>query len=221
MKAEEARHLIALSDDPEEPVAVPASVLSELTIHDLPEGAALQIGVTREGVVHLDWVGKLYREGDVIFGEADHTWTRKYWYSPLGLEQYLDLVRRAVETRHRLRGDVELSYYDDDGAYVLLRFRINTVEQNLARAYASVRRIAAEVEEAAEQAADEVGQRIAEVAARLSGWGSESRQPCRRCRDRQVCRRQRQDPRGALQPTIFLGVGIQCDRSRSYRDRGN
>ena len=38
MKAEEARHLIALSDDPEEPVAVPASVLSELTIHDLHEG---------------------------------------------------------------------------------------------------------------------------------------------------------------------------------------
>ena len=174
MKAEEARHLIALSDDPEEPVAVPASVLSKLSIHDLPEGVALQVGVTKEGIVHLDWNGKLYREGDVIFGEADHTWTRKYWYSPLGLEQYLDLVRRAVETRHRLRGDVELTYYDDDGAYVVLHFRINTVEKNLARAYSSVHKIAAEVEEAAEQAADEVGQRIAEVAARLSGWGSES-----------------------------------------------
>jgi hypothetical protein len=77
MNAEEARHLIALSDDPEEPVVVPASVLSELTIHDLPEGAALQVGVTKEGIVHLDWNGKLYREGDVIFGEADHTWTPK------------------------------------------------------------------------------------------------------------------------------------------------
>ena len=185
MKAEEARHLIALSDDPEEPVAVPASVLSELTIHDLPEGAALQVGVTKEGIVHLDWNGKLYREGDVIFGEADHTWTRKYWYSPLGLEQYLDLVRRAVETRHRLRGDVELTYYDDDGAYVVLHFRVNTVEKNLARAYASVRKIAAEVEEAAEQAADEVGQRIAEVAAAFpdgvqkvsTAWSTLSRPP--------------------------------------------
>ena len=44
----------------------------------------------------------------------------------------------------------------------------------MGRAFDSVRRIAAEVEEAAEQAADEVGQRIAEVAARLSGWGSKS-----------------------------------------------
>jgi len=96
MKANEARRIIADCDDPEEPVTVPASVLPELTIDDLPEGAALQVGVTKEGIVHLDWNGKLYREGDVIFGEADHTWTRKYWYSPLGLEQYLDLVRRAV-----------------------------------------------------------------------------------------------------------------------------
>jgi hypothetical protein len=102
----------------------------------------------------------------VLFGEADHNWTRKYWYSPLGLEQYLDLVRRAVETRNRVYGDVELTHYDDDGAYVA---RISTTEDNVGQAYDVIRRIAAEVEKAADQAADEVGQRIAEVAARLSG----------------------------------------------------
>ena len=55
-----------------------------------------------------------------------------------------------------------------------LRFRINTAETNLGKAYEAIRKIAAEVEEAAEHAADEVGQRIAEIAARLSGWGSET-----------------------------------------------
>ena len=174
MNADEARRAVTLCDDPEMPVAVPASVLSQLNIDDFPEGAAVEIGTTKDGVIHLEWDGRLYRKGNAIFGEADHTWTRKYWYSPLGLEQYLDLVKRAVETRHRLRGDVELTCYDDDGAYVVLRFRIDTSERNLGRAFDSVRRIAAEVEEAAEQAADEVGQRIAEVAARLSGWGSKS-----------------------------------------------
>jgi hypothetical protein len=79
-----------------------------------------------------------------------------------------------VETRHRLRGDVQLTDYDDDGAYVALRFRINTIEKNLGKAYDAVRKTATEVEEAAEQAADEVGQRIAEIAARESGWGSET-----------------------------------------------
>jgi hypothetical protein len=149
-------------------------VLPKLTIDDLPDGAMIQIGTMKDGVLHLDWNGTLGRDGNVLYGEADHTWTRKYWYSPLGLEQYLDLVRRAVETRHRVTGDVELTDYNDDGAYVALRFRIDTAETNMGKAYDAVRKIAGEVEEAAEQAGDEVGQRIAEVAARLSGWGSET-----------------------------------------------
>jgi hypothetical protein len=161
-------------DDDESPAELPASVLPKLTINDLRDGMTIQIGTKKEGVLHLDWNGTLGRDGNEIYGEADHTWTRKYWYSPLGLEQYLDLVRRAVETRHRVRGDVELTDYDDDGAYVALRFRINTEEKNLGNAYDAIRKIADEVEETAEQAADEVGQRIAEVAARLSGWGSET-----------------------------------------------
>lgn len=44
----------------------------------------------------------------------------------------------------------------------------------MARAHDAVRKVKAEVLEAADQAADEVGQRIAEIAARLSGWGSET-----------------------------------------------
>ena len=96
------------------------------------------------------------------------------WYDPVGLEQYLDLVRRAVELRSRIHGDVSLTNYDDDGAYVSLTFRIDTVETNLRQAYDAVRRIADEIEETARQAADEIGQRLAQIAARLSGWGSQS-----------------------------------------------
>ncbi len=84
------------------------------------------------------------------------------------------MVRRAVETRHRTHGDVEVTHHDDDGAYVHLTFSIRTTDHNLGRAFDTVRRIAAEVEEAAQQAADEVGERIAEIAARLSRWGSDT-----------------------------------------------
>jgi len=174
MNIEEARSILADSGDIDDPVTVPAGILAKLDIDDLPDGGAFQIGVLEDRAYHIEWNGKIGRDGSTVFGEADLTWTRKYWYSPLGLEQYLDLVRRTVETRHRTHGDVELTQYEDDGASVQLCFRIDTKETNLARAYAAVRKIADEVEEAAEQAADEVGQRIAEVAARLSGWGSES-----------------------------------------------
>lgn len=174
MNIEDARSILADSGDEESPAALPLSVLVKLTIEDMPDGGLIQVGTQKGSVLQLDWNGTLGRDGDQIYGEADHTWTRKYWYSPLGLEQYMDLVRRAVETRHRARGDVELTDYDDDGAYIALRYRINTEEKNLGKAYKTIRRVAKEVEEAAEHAENEVGQRIAEVAARLSGWGTET-----------------------------------------------
>lgn len=174
MKIEEARRILSLADAEEEAVDLPPSVLSKLTIDDMLDRGSFKVGIAKDGALHLDWSGTLHRQGRLLFGEADHTWTRKYWYAPLGLEQYLDLVRRAVETRHRTKGDVELIDYDDDGAYISLRFMIATRETNLGRAYDGVRKIEGEVLEAAEHAADEVGQRIAEIAARLSGWGSET-----------------------------------------------
>src|SRR5690242_5114510 len=118
MDTDKARLILADCDTEEIQADLPASILPKLTIEDMPDGGEIQVGTHKDGCLHLDWSGTLGRDGDQIYGQADHTWTRKYWYSPLGLEQYLDLVRRAVETRHRVRGDVELTDYDDDGAYV-------------------------------------------------------------------------------------------------------
>ena len=60
--------------------------------------------------------GNLRGEGGHFVADAEYLNTRKYWYSPLGLEQFMDLVRRAVETRQRTQGDVELLI--DAGAVV-------------------------------------------------------------------------------------------------------
>lgn len=174
MNPETAKRALADGVDDEEAVLLSAAVLGKLTIADVPEGARYEIGAMDDGAVRLAWNGSFSVEDGKLFGEADHTWTRKYWYSSLGLEQYLDLVRRAVEVRQRVKGDVALVHYDDDGAYIQLRYRIVTNERKLDRAYAEVIKIDAELVEAAEQAADEVGARIAEVAARLSGWGANS-----------------------------------------------
>lgn len=173
MTIEEAQRLLASADD-DNPAELPASVLSKLTIDDMPDGVSFQVGTLRDGAVHLDWNGRIRREGARLFGEADYIETRKYWYAPLGLEQYLDLVRRTVETRHRVQGDVELTNHDDDGAFVVLNYRVQTAETNLGKAFESVRKIANEIGEAAQHATDEVSRLIAEVASRISGWGSET-----------------------------------------------
>lgn len=173
MDAETARSLLRDGQAVEEPVTLPESVLSALTVFDLPPETSVQVGEIKEGVHHIEWSGSIRREDHALFGEAEYIWTRKYWYEPLGLEQYLDLVRRAVETRQRTRGDVELGGYDDDGAYIHLRFTIRTSATDLGNAYRSIRKICDELEEMAHHAVDEVGKRIAEVAARVSGWGAE------------------------------------------------
>ena len=113
----------------------------------------------------LEWSGRIFREGDQIVGEADYTWTRKYWYLPIGLEQYLDLVRRAVEVREKTHQDVKLNSFEDDGAHIHLTFVIAKGKNNLGEAYGAVRKICAEVEETSEHVADEIGKHVATVAA--------------------------------------------------------
>lgn len=169
MKVDNARKLLADAND-EEPVVIPKSVLARLKLNDIPEGVSFQIGNMKNHTIYPDWEGRFYRRRSILEAEAEYIQTRKYWYAPIGLEQYMDLVRRAVETRHRLRGDVELTHWDDDGAYIQLLYIIRTNEENPARAFEIALKISGELEQAANRAIDEVGKRIAEVASRLSGW---------------------------------------------------
>jgi hypothetical protein len=83
MDLDEARHVLALCEGSEEPGTLPKSVLSKLTMDDLPENGSFQVGGARGNVIHLDWERTVFRVRDTIFGEADYLWTRKYWYSPL------------------------------------------------------------------------------------------------------------------------------------------
>lgn len=133
-KAAEAKRLLAAAaphDDEDDegasdPVHLPAAVLDELNVSDLPEGVALGVGEHRSGVVHVEWEGTLRRTGSAMLAEVDLTWTKKYWSSPMGLEHYLDLVRRAVEKRERSHGDARIVLHeDDDEPWVRLVFELS------------------------------------------------------------------------------------------------
>jgi hypothetical protein len=76
--------------------------------------------------------------------------------------------------RKKTHGDVDLSQYDDDGAFIQLSYTVATKETNFRLAYDAVRKVCNQLEEASERASDEIGKQIAVVAARVSGWGNES-----------------------------------------------
>lgn len=174
MTPEEAKARLRDFDEDEYPVGLPPSVLKFIGLEDVPDGARVQVGVQKENVFHIEWEGYLKSENGKLVGEAEYVWTRKYWYSPIGLEQYLDLVRRAVEVRERTHGDVTSLEYDDDGAFIQLRFDVETNASNLSDAFQHVKGICAQLEETADHAAAEIERQIAEIAARVSGWGSAS-----------------------------------------------
>jgi len=174
MTPELAKEILASEAGSEDPILLPPGVFKHISIADVPEQTPIEVGVLKDGVHHIEWSGSLQRISGKLCGVAEYLYTRKYWYSPLGLEQYLDLVRRAVEVRNKVHGDVDLPDHDDDGAFVRLSFAIHTEATNLDDAYRQVKSVCHQLEEAADQTSDEIGKRIAEVAARLSGWGSES-----------------------------------------------
>ncbi|RCJ37476.1 hypothetical protein A6769_11220 [Nostoc punctiforme NIES-2108] len=173
MDAAEAKALLRDANE-DEPVFLPSSILDKITLVDIPDEVAIEVGLLKDGIIHLDWSGRLFKDQDQIKGEADYTWTRKYWYSAIGLEYYLDLVRRAVEVRNRVYGDVDITDYEDDGAYINMRFIVSTGHKNLGKAYQYVKSLCQELEETAENSVDEASKRLSEIASRLSGWGSQN-----------------------------------------------
>lgn len=174
MKPNEAKSLLQSHDNYYRPTSLPLSVLSELTVNDIPENVVFEIGSLKDDTLNLDWSGHFFQSSGKIVGEADYTWTRKYWYKPIGLESYLDLVRRAVELRAKTHGDVKLTHFDDDGAFIQMTFSVTSNETNVRRAFDHITKVCEELEEAAERASDEAGTRISEIAARVSGWGNQS-----------------------------------------------
>lgn len=174
MNKEEARALLKEAAGTEDPVFLPPSILDALTVDDFARDTFVEVGALKDGVMHMEWSGRLYCEDGCFVGEAEYTWTRKYWYEPIGLQQYLDLVKRGVEVRQKNYGDVKLTHFEDDGAFIHLSFAVLTGEKNLGKAYEVVRRISSELEEASNQLSAEIGIQIAAIAARVSGWGSSS-----------------------------------------------
>lgn len=162
-------------DGDREPIYLPSGFLDKLTRDDLPVGVRVGVGVQKDRTIQVDWGGNLFKtQSGEICGEAEYFYTRKYWYEPIGLEQYIDLVRRAVETRKKIHGDVEITHYDDDGAYIQLYFTITTKETNIGKAFKSIQKICEELEEVSQRVSSEINHRITELAARVSGWGQTS-----------------------------------------------
>jgi hypothetical protein len=174
MDREKVLELIAAGSGEEEPIIVPHSALQFLWGKDIPAGARIQVGQLKDGILHIDLDAELFSENGSVVADYRSINTRKYWYLPLNLEHYSDLMMRAAEVRAKEIGDVYEIELEDDGAYVLISFKIITKEQNLLKGFSRVLQVVRELEEIAERTTASVATLASDARSRLSGWGSSS-----------------------------------------------
>jgi Restriction endonuclease len=160
-------------NDDGEPEFLSPDEIEGLKATDLPAGVHVQVGRLHDAVHRVEFDGTLTRGTKTpIRVEMTPSWYRKYWPLPLGMGPYVDLVRRAIETRQRVRGDVDLGDLDsDDDIWIHLTYTIHLPTDDVAHAYAEAKRIDAELFEAADAVCDKIDLQVAEVGKRLSGWG--------------------------------------------------
>ncbi len=156
-----------------DPIFLSPDEIVNIKAADIPKGVHVQIGRLRDSVHHLEFEGTLARgTTTALRAEMTPSWYRKYWPLPLGMGQYVDLFRRAIETRQRVRGDVQLGDFDsDDDVWIHLRYTIHLPTDDLARAYHEAKRIDAELAEVADAVCNKIEVELAEAAKRISGWG--------------------------------------------------
>jgi len=168
------RRLVDAEED-EEPAHLTVADLRKISAADLPMGLRIQPieNVDTHGVYHLALNGTLVRidEERLVAEIEEHGW-RKYWSGSLGVEEYHDLVRAAVEARARSHGDVELGGTHDEDVLYGLDYTINVPAGNLRDALDHALKVNAEVLEAAEAVRVGIDDLVTTAAKRLGGWGS-------------------------------------------------
>ncbi len=175
MDCAQAKQILLSAEPGDLSVYLPKTIIAQLQAQDLPDGVRLAVGVARkDGVIDTDFYGLyLVRAGGILRAEREIIETRKYWYGALGLEHYVDLIRRSVETSQSQRGDMALTHFTDDGAFVMLQLEMHLAEQlDLGRAYAEARGKCARIDEVANSVVEEVSRLVASAAERISGWGT-------------------------------------------------
>jgi hypothetical protein len=110
-------------------VIIPIPVLLKQEIKDLPKSCIIEIcdNISDRLIVsHNVPITIEKKDDDTVEVIYDETITRKYWDGPIGLKILMETKRDIIIERHNEVGDVNVDYYDDDGAYISLRYSFIT-----------------------------------------------------------------------------------------------
>lgn len=135
------------SEDGESAV-VPVAVLKRTDMASIPYDFDIEICESQsDATVVIKIPAHFKRIGEKEF----HVWyeeliTREYWDGVVGLKLFMETKKGIIEERSREIGDISLDYYDDDGAYICLKYCTNIIADSIENLLMDIEQLYGEIE---------------------------------------------------------------------------
>jgi hypothetical protein len=142
-----------LDSDDGEVWTTPVALLKPYKVSDLPNNVSFALcKEIQGGIILLEHIPTtIQRIGlDKIRLSFEDSGTRKYWNGQVGFSHYMETKRDIVAERSKEIGDLSLDSYDDDGAYIFLRFSTEITATSCEEVLAIANQIVSEIEGATE-----------------------------------------------------------------------
>ena len=142
-----------LHSDDGETWYLPKGLIGDSPVSQLPEAAVFEIcDRIEDSVIMMDTIPIRVQRvgGNRIQLEFEDAGTRKYWDGSIGFKTYMETKKGIVEERAAQVGDIALTGYEDDGAWIHLRYSAEAEAEKVSTAVELAEQIVAEIEGATE-----------------------------------------------------------------------
>ena len=153
-----------------DPVLLTEEELGELETENIPPGVSIEVGYEHpKGYSVLTSPVRLVCDPKgQFYGEVEESFYRKYFVAPIGLTEYVQLIRAAVEYREQASDDARLLDLDDsDEAWIHLTVAIDVDDWLAIEAWQHAVQVWEELTKPAEVACRRVDKVLTEVAATI------------------------------------------------------
>ena len=89
--------LAFLEDSEDDPVELNINDLAKINTSDLPESCRFRVVSQGDGCLVEEIEGEFVTDNVDVKVLMFLNWYRKYWNNPIGMPQYMDLLKRQIE----------------------------------------------------------------------------------------------------------------------------
>ena len=167
MNRKDALALLEAAKEGSDAIILSEDALEFVEVGDIPEGVEIEVGEEKENISFPGFEGGFFVRNNTLFATCRNMWPHKFWDRALGILLYFELLRKSVEARSRVRGDVKFIELMNEDAWIELRYEVGPLPGRTSDALKYVRALMADLERDAEDATLRAGEIAAEIGRRI------------------------------------------------------